>query len=89
MHKITKNYFKYEKDTFVNIPYIYVASRSFKCFFACKYSNYCYFFDFIVYLLFQKYQKHPYTLLPILLLVDNSFAILFLALFFFSFKTKE
>ena len=35
---------------------------------------------------YQKYNKHLYILLFVCLFIDNSFVILFLALFFFSFK---
>ena len=89
MYKITKNYFKYEKDRFVNIlifmslPGVLSASLLVNTAIIVTFLTLLYIYYY------EKYQKHPYILLPILLLVDNSFAILFLALFFFSFKTKD
>ena len=47
------------------------------------------FFTLLYIYFYQKHKKHLYYLLPFLLLVDNSFAILFLALFLFSLKTKD
>lgn len=44
----------------------------------------------LLYLYYYKfYEKHNYYLLAIFLFVDNSFAILFLALFFYSLRKKE
>jgi len=40
-------------------------------------------------LYYQKWKKHCYALLVLFLFVDNSFAILYLALFFFSLRHKD
>ncbi len=47
------------------------------------------FFTLLYIYYYQKYHRHCYTLLVLFLFIDNSFAILFLALFLFSLKQKN
>ncbi len=89
MYKITKNYFRYEFDRLINIlvfmslPGLISASllvNTAIIVIACT----------LLYLyLYQKNGKHNYYLLVIFLFIDNSFAILFLALFFYSLNKRE
>ena len=89
MHKITKNYFKYEKDRFINIVIFMTLPGVLSASLLVNTAIIVIFFTLIYIYYYQTYQKHLYVILPFLLLVDNSFAILFLSLFFFSFKTKD
>ena len=47
------------------------------------------FFTLLYIYYYEKKRKHLYYLLPFLLFVDNAFAILFLALFLFSLRSKD
>ncbi|WP_228130315.1 glycosyltransferase family 39 protein [Aliarcobacter cibarius] len=89
MYKITKNYFKYEKDRFINIVIFMTLPGVLSASLLVNTAIIVIFFTLIYIYYYQTYQKHLYVILPFLLLVDNSFAILFLSLFFFSFKTKD
>ncbi|WP_228263635.1 glycosyltransferase family 39 protein [Aliarcobacter cibarius] len=89
MYKITKNYFKYEKDRFINIVIFMILPGVLSASLLVNTAIIVIFFTLIYIYYYQTYQKHLYVILPFLLLVDNSFAILFLSLFFFSFKTKD
>lgn len=89
MYKITDNYFKNEKDRlssiiiFMLLPGVLSASLLVN-------SAIIVIFCTLLYLYyFQKYNKQSYLLLILFLFVDNSFAILYLALFFFSIKNKD
>ncbi len=89
MHKITKNYFKYEKDRFINILIFMTLPGVLSASLLVNTAIIVTFFTLLYIYYYNKHQKHLYILLPFLLFVDNSFAILYLALFFFSFKTKD
>ncbi|WP_225442388.1 hypothetical protein [Aliarcobacter faecis] len=89
MHKITKNYFKYEKDRFINILIFMMLPGVLSASLLVNTAIIVTFFTLLYIYYYNKHQKHLYILLPFLLFVDNSFAILYLALFFFSFKTKD
>ncbi len=89
MYKITKNYFKYEKDRFINIIIFMTLPGVLSASLLVNTAIVVTFFTLLYIYFYKILNKHLYFLLPILLLIDNSFAILFLALFFFSFKTKD
>lgn len=89
MFKITENYFKYEKDTYISIlifmflPGVLSASLLVNSAIVVTFCTLLYIYYF------EKYKKHSYLLLGIFLLIDNSFAILYLALFFYGLKNKD
>ncbi|WP_228286253.1 glycosyltransferase family 39 protein [Arcobacter vandammei] len=89
MYKITENYFKYEKDRLINIAIFMTLPGVLSASLLVNTAIIVTFCTLLYIYYYQRYNKHLYILLPILLLIDNSFAILFLALFFFSFKTKD
>ena len=87
MYKITENYFKYEKDRFIGIlifmmlPGVLSASLLVNSAIIVTFCTLLYVYHY------NKYKTHSYILLIIFFIIDNSFAILYLALFFFSLKT--
>ncbi|MGD9625825.1 MAG: hypothetical protein AB7U51_14350 [Arcobacter sp.] len=89
MYKITENYFKYEKDRFIGIlifmmlPGVLSASLLVNSAIIVTFCTLVYVYHY------NKYKTHSYILLIIFFIIDNSFAILYLALFFFSLKEKD
>lgn len=89
MYKITENYFRYEKDRYISIL-IFMILPGFLSASLLVNSAIIIIFCTLLYLYYyQKYNKHSYLLLVIFLFIDNSFAILYLALFFYSLKNKD
>ena len=89
MYLLTKYYFKTEFDRLINIlifmflPGLISASLLIN-------SSILVIFCTLIYLYYYKlYSKHNYYMLAIFLFVDNSFAIFFLALFFYSLNRKD
>ena len=89
MFVITKDYFKYEKDRFISVLIFMSLPGVLSASLLVNTAIIVTFFTLLYIYFYQKHKKHLYYLLPFLLLVDNSFAILFLALFLFSLKTKD
>ena len=89
MFLITKDYFKYEKDRFISVLIFMSLPGVLSASLLVNTAIIVTFFTLLYIYFYQKHKKHLYYLLPFLLLVDNSFAILFLALFLFSLKTKD
>ena len=89
MYKITENYFKYEKDRLISIvvfmllPGVLSASLLVNSAIIVTFCTLLYVYHY------NKYKTHSYILLIIFFIIDNSFAILYLALFFFSLKEKD
>ncbi|WP_419765783.1 MAG: ArnT family glycosyltransferase [Arcobacter sp.] len=89
IYLLTKDYFKKEIDRLISVlifmflPGVVSASLLIN-------SSIVVIFCTLSYLYYYKtYSKHNYYLLGFFLFVDNSFAILFLALFFYSLNKKE
>jgi len=89
MYLLTKDYFSKEIDRLINIlifmflPGVVSASLLIN-------SSIVVIFCTLFYLYYYKlYNKHNYYLLVLFLFVDNSFAVLFLALFFYSLRKNE
>lgn len=89
MYLLTEDYFNKEIDRLINVlifmflPGLVSASLLIN-------SSIVVIFCTLFYLYYYKlYSKHNYYLLVFFLFVDNSFAILFLALFFYSLNKKE
>ncbi|MBL3519709.1 glycosyltransferase family 39 protein [Arcobacter lanthieri] len=89
MYKITENYFKYESDRFISICIFMLLPGVLSASLLVNTAIICTFLTLLYIYYYKKYNKHLYYLFPFILFVDNSFAIFFLALFFFSFKTKD
>ncbi|GGD42171.1 membrane protein [Malaciobacter pacificus] len=89
MFKLTKDYFKYERDRYISIfifmilPGVISASLLVNSAIVITFCTLLYIYYY------QKFKKHCYLLLFIYLFVDNSFVILYLAIFFFSLKNKD
>ena len=89
MYKITDKYFKYESDRLISIcifmllPGVLSASLLVNSAIIVTFLT-------LLYLYYYKLtNKHSYLLLFIYVFIDNSFAILFLALFFYSLKDRK
>ena len=89
MYKITENYFSKERDRFISIcifmllPGVLSASLLVNSAIIVTFLT-------LLYLYYYKVtNKHSYILLCLFVFIDNSFAILFLALFFYSLKDKK
>jgi 4-amino-4-deoxy-L-arabinose transferase-like glycosyltransferase len=89
MYQITNNYFKYEKDRLLNIILFMLLPGVISASLLVNSAIIVTFFTLLYIYLFDKTQKHNYYLLAFLLFIDNSFAILFLAIFFQNLKTKD
>ena len=89
MYKLTENYFKYEKDRFVSICIFMVLPGVLSASLLVNSAIIVTFLILLYLYYYQKYNNHSYFLLIFFLLVDNSFAILYLALFFFSLKNQD
>ncbi len=89
MFLITKNYFKYEFDRlisivlFMSLPGLLSAALLVNSAVVVTFCTLLYIFYY------QKTNKHCYILLVLFLFVDNSFAILFFALFFYARYSKD
>ncbi len=89
MFLITKNYFKYEFDRlisivlFMSLPGLLSAALLVNSAVVVTFCTLLYIFYY------QKTNKHCYILLVLFLFVDNSFAILFFALFFYARSSKD
>jgi len=89
MYKITENYFKYDKDRYISIIIFMTLPGVLSASLLVNSSIIIIFFTLLYLYYYQKYNKHSYLLLLFFLFIDNSFAILYLALFFYSLKNKD
>lgn len=89
MYKIIEDYFKTPKDRFITIFIFMLLPGLLSASLLVNSAIVVTFFTIFYIYYYKTYNKHLYYLLPFLLLVDNSFSILFLALFFYSFKERD
>lgn len=89
MYALTKNYFKYEKDRFINILIFMLLPGVLSASLLVNSAIIVTFFLLLYIYLYNKTNEHNYYLLFLYLLIDNSFAILFLAIFFYEIRKKE
>ena len=89
MYKITENYFRYEKDRYISIIIFMVLPGVLSASLLVNSAIVVIFFTLLYLYYYQKYNQHSYILLLLFLFIDNSFAILYLALFFYSLKDKN
>ncbi len=89
MFNLTNDYFKYERDRYISI-FIFMILPGVLSASLLVNSAIVVTFCTLLYLYYYKiYEKHCYILLVLYLFIDNSFAILYLAIFFFSIKKKD
>lgn len=89
MYKITDNYFRYEKDRLISIFIFMVLPGVISASLLVNSAIIVIFFTLLYVYIFQKYNKHSYFLLVFYLFIDNSFAILYMAIFLYSLKNKD
>ena len=86
---LTDDYFKYQTDRLISI-FIFMALPGLNSAAILIDNSIIVVFCILLYLyLFKLYGKEYYSLLFLFLIIDNSFAILYLALFFYSMKKKD
>lgn len=89
LHKLTENYFRRERDRFISIA-IFMMLPGVNSAGLLVNESIIVIFSTLLYLyLYKKGSKENYILLFLFLFIDNSFAILYLALFFYSLKEKN
>lgn len=86
MYKITDNYFKYKSDRLISIIIFMFLPGILSASLLVNSAILVTFFTLLYLYYYKVTNKHSYILLFIFLFIDNSFAILFLALFFYSLK---
>ncbi|MDD2886527.1 MAG: hypothetical protein PHY66_01905 [Aliarcobacter sp.] len=89
MYKITENYFRYERDRYISIIIFMILPGVLSASLLVNSAIIVIFCTLLYLYYYQKYNKHSYILLLVFLFIDNSFAILYLALFFYSLKNKD
>ena len=89
MYKITENYFKYEKDRYISIVIFMILPGVLSASLLVNSAIVIIFFTLLYLYYYKKYNEHSYFLLLLFLFIDNSFAILYLALFFYSLKNQD
>lgn len=89
MYKLTSNYFKYKKDQFLSILIFMILPGVLSASLLVNSAIVVLFFTLLYIFLYERNKAHPIWLLFLLVFIDNSFAILFLALFFYSLKQKD
>ena len=88
MYVLTKDYFKYESDRFINIVLFMMLPGMVSAAILVNTSIIVLFFTLLYLYYYKVFGKHNYYILFFCLLIDNSFAILYLALFFYAFEKK-
>ncbi len=89
MYKITDNYFRYEKDRFISILIFMILPGVLSASLLVNSAIIVIFFTLLYVYVFQKFNKHSYFLLVFYLFIDNSFAILYMAIFLYSLKNQD
>lgn len=89
MYKVTENFFRYDKDRILNLALFLALPGVISASLLVNSSIVVLFFVLLYIYIFQKTQKHNEYLLVFCLFIDSSFAIVYLALFFWSLKYKD
>lgn len=89
MYLITENFFRYEKDRVLNLAIFLSLPGVISASLLVNTSIIVLFFVLFYVYIFQKTKKHNEYLLVFCLFVDSSFAIIYLALFFWSLVHKD
>ena len=86
MHRITDKFFSYESDRFISICIFMFLPGVLSASLLVNSAIIVIFLTLLYVFYYQKTKKHSYLLLCLFLFVDNSFAILYLALFAYTLK---
>lgn len=89
MYYITIDYFKYATDRLVNIAIFMLLPGVLSASILVNTAIIVTFCTLLYLYYYKTHQKHNYILLTLFLFIDNSFAIFYLALFFYSLNKKE
>ncbi len=89
MYEITDNFFKKSSDRFISILLFMLLPGLLSASLLVNSAILVTFFILLYIYYYKKTNKQCYILLVLFLFVDNSFAILFLALFFYSFSKED
>ena len=87
MYKITDKYFTYERDRLISICIFMLLPGVLSASLLVNSAIIVTFLTLLYLYYYKKTNNHSYLLLCLFVFIDNSFAILFLALFFYSIKS--
>lgn len=89
MYKLTENFFKKESDRYISLAIFSILPGLLGASILVNSSIIVIFFTLLYIYIYKVSSKHSYYLLILFLFIDNSYAIFFLALFFYSLKKKD
>lgn len=89
MYQLSENFFKKESDRLISIVIFMLLPGLLSASILVNSAIIVTFFTLLYIYYYKKTNKHSYILLILFLFIDNSFAILFLAIFFFSLNKKD
>lgn len=89
MYKITEGFFKKESDRYINLAIFSILPGLLSASLLVNSAVIVTFFTLLYIYIYKVTSKHSYILLFLFLFLDNSYAIFFLALFFYSLKKKD
>ena len=89
MYKITEDFFKYESDRYINLAIFSIIPGLLSASLLVNSAVIVTFFTLLYIYIYKVTSKHSYILLVLFLFIDNSYAIFFLALFFYSLKKRD
>lgn len=89
MYKLTEDFFKKESDRYINLAIFSILPGLLSASILVNSAIIVTFFTLLYIYIFKVTSKHSYILLVLFLFLDNSYAIFFLALFFYSLKKRD
>jgi hypothetical protein len=89
VYKISKEYLKQKKDRLYSLAIFALLPGVNSAAIMLNSAGFVIFFTLIYIFAFHHYRRYSYLLLPLFLFVDNSFAILYIALVFFGYMHKD
>ncbi|RXJ88646.1 hypothetical protein CRV01_11885 [Arcobacter sp. CECT 8983] len=89
MYKLTEDFFKKESDRYINLAIFSILPGLLSASILVNSAIIVTFFTLLYIYIYKINSKHSYILLLLFLFLDNSFAIFFLALFFYSLKKRD
>lgn len=89
MYQVTKDFFKYEIDRLVSVIVFMLLPGLLSASILVNSAIIVTFFTLLYIYYYKKTNEHSYLLLVLFLFLDNSFAVFFLALFFYSLNIKD
>ena len=89
MYSLTKDFFKKQSDRLISITIFMVLPGLLSASILVNSAIIVTFFTLLYIFYYERTNKHCYVLLVLFLFIDNSFAIFFLALFFYALNRKE